>query len=142
MTLLSPLKVVLVSLFPSHLFPSIFTFRVEEAASCRRDRLSKSILSKPKLDHPNLGENIQWYHTSHATIVPFQKFQIFSGKKCWNKFVGVHEISLHNPKNFQNQIQKTLRETKKTNGYVNSVILSFCDTTYVGFVFFISLSAF
>jgi hypothetical protein len=41
------------SLFLSHIFPSLFTFCVEEAASCRRDRLSKSISSKPKLDHPN-----------------------------------------------------------------------------------------
>jgi hypothetical protein len=47
-------KAALVSLFPSHFFLSFFTFYVEEAASCRKDRLSKNISFKPKLDHPNL----------------------------------------------------------------------------------------
>jgi hypothetical protein len=53
---LSPSKAILVFLFLSHLYPSLFTFGVEEAASCRRDRLPKSISSKPKLDHPNLAK--------------------------------------------------------------------------------------
>jgi hypothetical protein len=47
-------KVALVFLFLSYLFRSLFTFCVEEAASCGRDHLSKNISSKPKLNHLNL----------------------------------------------------------------------------------------
>jgi hypothetical protein len=50
------LKVALVSFFLSHLLPSLFTFSVEEAASCRKDRLPKSTSSKPKIDHLNLAK--------------------------------------------------------------------------------------
>jgi hypothetical protein len=32
----------------------------------------------------------------------------------------------HNSCKFQNQIRNVLRETKKTNAYVNSIILTFC----------------
>jgi hypothetical protein len=49
-------KAALVSLFVSHLLPSLFIFSVEEAASCRRDHLSKSTSSKPKLNHLNLAK--------------------------------------------------------------------------------------
>jgi hypothetical protein len=71
-------------------------------------------------------ENILWSYISHATMLPFYKFQILSGKKCWNKFVDVHKTCLYNTCDFQNQNQNMLRETKKTNCYVNNTLLSFC----------------
>jgi hypothetical protein len=67
---LSSLKAALVSLFPSHLFTSLFTFCVEEAASCRRDRLSKSISSKPKLDHSNLAKAARQHPWGYALYMP------------------------------------------------------------------------
>jgi hypothetical protein len=70
MTLLSPSKAALVSLFLSQLFSSLFTFCVEEAASCRRDRLSKSISSKPKLDHPNLVKVARQHPWGYALYMP------------------------------------------------------------------------
>jgi hypothetical protein len=63
---LSPSKTALVSLFSSHLFLPLFTFCVEETASCRRDRLSKSISSKPKLDHPNLAKAARQHSWGYA----------------------------------------------------------------------------
>jgi hypothetical protein len=72
------------------------------------------------------GENILWSHShnSHATMLLFKK-KILSGRKRWNKFVDVHKIYLYNPYNFQNQILNVRQETKKTNCYVNSIILTF-----------------
>jgi hypothetical protein len=67
---LSLSKAALVSLFSSHLFPSLFTFCVEEAASYRRDRLSKSISSKPKLDHPNLAKAARQHPWGYALYMP------------------------------------------------------------------------
>jgi hypothetical protein len=71
-------------------------------------------------------ENIVWSQILYATMLLIQKFQILSGKKCWNKFVDVHKMCPHNSYKFQNQIRNVLRETKKTNCYVNSIILTFC----------------
>jgi hypothetical protein len=70
-------------------------------------------------------ENIVWSQILYATMLLIQKFQIVSGKKCWNKFVDVHKMCPHNSCKFQNQIRNVLRETKKTNAYVNSIILTF-----------------
>jgi hypothetical protein len=67
---LSPSKAALVSLFPSHLFSLLFTFCVEEAASCKRDRLSKSISSKPKLDHSNLAKAARQHSWGYALYMP------------------------------------------------------------------------
>jgi hypothetical protein len=67
---LSPSKAALVSLFLSHLLPSLFNFSVEEAASCRRDRLPKSISSKPKLDHPNLAKAARQHPYGYALYMP------------------------------------------------------------------------
>jgi hypothetical protein len=58
----------------------------------------------------------------HAIILK----KVLNGKISQNKFVDVQKICLYNFCNFQNQIQNVLRETKKTNCYVNSVILTFC----------------
>jgi hypothetical protein len=71
---LSSSKAALVSLFPSHLFPSLFTFCVEEAASCRRDRLSKSISSKPKLDHPNLAKAARQHPWGYALYISHEPY--------------------------------------------------------------------
>jgi hypothetical protein len=68
---LSPSKATLVSLFLSHLYPSLFTFGVEEAASCRRDRLPKSISFKPKLDHPNLAKAAKQHPWDYALYMPW-----------------------------------------------------------------------
>jgi hypothetical protein len=55
-----PQKLVLFLSFP-HLFPSLFTFSVEEAASSKKDCLSKNTLSMLKLDHPNLAKAARQY---------------------------------------------------------------------------------
>jgi hypothetical protein len=72
------------------------------------------------------GENIVWSHSSYATMLLIQKFQILSDKKYWNKFVDVHKMCPHNSCKFWNQNRNVLRETIKTNCYVNSIILIFC----------------
>jgi hypothetical protein len=51
-------------------FSSLFTFCVEETASYRRDRLSKSISSKPNLDHPNLAKAARQHPWGYALYMP------------------------------------------------------------------------
>jgi hypothetical protein len=47
------------------------------------------------------------------TMILFQKNQILSGKKYWNKFVDVHKICLYSACNFQNQI-RNIQEKRQT----------------------------
>jgi hypothetical protein len=72
-TLSLSLKSCFSSLFSSHLFPSLFTFCVEEPASCRRDRLSKSISFKFKLDHPNLDKAARQHSWGYALYMPSRR---------------------------------------------------------------------
>jgi hypothetical protein len=85
---LSPLKAALVSLFLSHFFPSLFTFNVEEAASCRRDRLPRNTSSKPKLDHPNLAKAARQHPWGYALYMPLEGRWI--SKKNTNEVRGVN----------------------------------------------------
>jgi hypothetical protein len=84
---LSPSKAALVSLFLSHLLPFLFTFSVEEAASCRRDRLPKSTSSKPKLDHPNLAKAARQHPWSYALYMPLYASLVIASSlwtlTCW-----------------------------------------------------------
>jgi hypothetical protein len=50
--------------------PPFFLFRVEEAASCKRDRLSKSTSSKSKLNYPNLTKAVRQHLWDYALYMP------------------------------------------------------------------------
>jgi hypothetical protein len=63
------------------------------------------------------GVNIQWLHTSNATMLKIIIFKCKWQKKL-KKIVDVHKICVYNPKNIRNQIWNALRGIKdKQNIY-------------------------